>query len=74
MFCLKDNDQISDIGGGSNPFSKATVVTEPYLEMNTHRSGLDIKPGMDYVTCFAEKLLLRISSLTLQWRGKCLSM
>lgn len=56
MFSLKGSDQILDIGGGSNPFSKATVVTEPYLEMNTHRSGVDIKSGVDYVECFAEEM------------------
>lgn len=56
IFEINDSDRVLDIGGGSNPFLKATVVTEPYLENRTHRSGSAIKPDIDYVQCFAEKL------------------
>lgn len=53
---INGSDKVLDIGGGSNPFSKATVVTEPHLENNAHRSGLSIKTGVDYIQCVAEKL------------------
>ncbi|WP_217559892.1 class I SAM-dependent methyltransferase [Paenibacillus sp. GbtcB18] len=53
---VTDSDKVLDIGGGSNPFSKATVVTEPYLEYSAHRSGRQVKPGIEYLECFAEDL------------------
>lgn len=53
---INDADRVLDVGGGSNPFLKATIVTEPNLINNAHRSGLSIKAGVDYVQCTAENL------------------
>ncbi|MBO7748428.1 methyltransferase domain-containing protein [Paenibacillus sp. MWE-103] len=53
---IGEHDVVLDIGGGSNPFQRANVVTEPYLAHNAHRAGWSVNPDVDYVECFAEKL------------------
>lgn len=56
LFKITPDEKVLDIGGGDNPFSRADVVTEPFLHKSAHRSGRDILPGIRYVKCFAEKL------------------
>ncbi|SFS68472.1 class I SAM-dependent methyltransferase [Paenibacillus sp. BC26] len=56
MLDIQPGETVLDIGGGSNPFSRASTVTEPFLTHNAHRSGAGIDTRFDYVECFAEKL------------------
>lgn len=56
---IQPGDRVLDIGGGSNPFKRADVVTEPFPTHNAHRSGHAPPPGFDYVECFAEELPFR---------------
>ncbi|QHW33169.1 methyltransferase domain-containing protein [Paenibacillus rhizovicinus] len=53
---IDEKDTVLDIGGGSNPFHRANVVTEPFLNRNSHRGGMSVPASFDYVECFAEKL------------------
>lgn len=53
---IKPGDRVLDIGGGSQPFSRADVVTEPYLESGAHRGGRAVAANFKYVECFAESL------------------
>lgn len=50
------SDLVLDIGGGSNPFVRANIVTEPHLTKSMHRSGLPVNPYIKYIECFAESL------------------
>ena len=55
-FNIKTTDRVLDIGGGDAPFERADVVTELYLEDNSHRLGRTIKKDKKYVKCNVEKL------------------
>lgn len=56
MTGIGPQERVLDIGGGANPFSRADVVTEPFPDNPSCRSGLAIKSDIKYVQCFAEKL------------------
>lgn len=56
---LKPEEKVLDIGGGSNPFTRADVVTEPFLDHSSHRGGEGIRSNVEYVQCFAEDLPFR---------------
>jgi len=45
-------ERVLDIGGGANPFSRADVVTEPFPDNPSCRSGLAIRSDIQYVQCF----------------------
>jgi SAM-dependent methyltransferase len=53
---INPSDRVLDIGGGSRPFARADVVTEAFLEENTHRSGVPVAGNINYVECPAEEL------------------
>ena len=56
-FNIKITDKVLDIGGGDAPFERADVVTELYLEDNTHRLGRAIRKDKKcYVECNVEEL------------------
>ena len=55
-FNIKTTDKVLDIGGGDAPFERADVVTELYLEDNTHRLGRAIRKNKKYVECNVENL------------------
>ena len=55
-FNIKITDKVLDIGGGDAPFERADVVTELYLEDNTHRLGRSIRKDKKYVECNVEEL------------------
>lgn len=56
---IAPGDRVLDIGGGSRPFARADVVTEAFLEENTHRSGVPVAGNVKYVECLAEELPFR---------------
>ncbi|WP_268624051.1 glycosyltransferase [Paenibacillus alvei] len=53
IFQIKPGDRILDVGGGSNPFAYASVVTDLYFDDNRHRGGasLQILNNIEYVQC-----------------------
>ncbi|GAB4341500.1 MAG: hypothetical protein Kow0099_18300 [Candidatus Abyssubacteria bacterium] len=53
---IRDNERVLDVGGGATPFSRADVVTEAFLDDDTHRIGQPIRTDKKYVECFAERL------------------
>lgn len=53
---IQPHQRVLDIGGGSNPFKRANVVTDAFLSSNAHRSGQAVPEGYSYVECFAEQL------------------
>lgn len=56
---IAPGDRVLDIGGGSRPFARADVVTEAFLEENSHRSGVPVAGNVNYVECLAEELPFR---------------
>jgi len=51
---IGNDDRVLDIGGGATPFSRSDVVTDAYLDDDTHRIGQSIPEDKTYVQCFVE--------------------
>ncbi|MBI5115348.1 methyltransferase domain-containing protein [Candidatus Poribacteria bacterium] len=54
---IKNDERVLDVGGGAAPCSRADVVTDAYLDDDTHRVGKPTPKDKKYVECFAENLL-----------------
>jgi ubiquinone/menaquinone biosynthesis C-methylase UbiE len=56
QLAIRGDERVLDIGGGATPFSRADVVTEAFIDDDTHRIGQPIRKDRKYVKCFAERL------------------